>query len=272
MSSIAEIQMQDGSQLLLDARSRTESAAFWNGEYDQDDIDFFKVCTSFGKVAFDVGANVGLITVPLARHLRDNGGGRVVAFEPVISNFNRLLDAIELNGLGGIVLPFDVALGDEEGEIEMALETQGGAQTGNAMMRRIADAPSRFSISTARITRLDTFVVEQGISHVDFIKVDIEGADLLFIKGGQAFLTKCRPIIYGEFNSGMMPKFGHTFLDLIDFIRPWRYRVFGFAGRLQPVEVLCPTVGIGNVFLVPEEKANELLHRVAIARQKDNAA
>jgi hypothetical protein len=72
MNSVAEIQMLDGSRMLLDARSRTEAGPFWNGEYDQDDIDFFKVCIDSGDTVFDVGANVGLITIPLgpfyARH------------------------------------------------------------------------------------------------------------------------------------------------------------------------------------------------------------
>lgn len=260
--------MQDQSRLLLDTRSRTEAEAFWTGEHDRDDIDFFKVCTSFGTTCFDVGANVGLITIPLARYLQANGGGRVIAFEPVTPNFNRLQEVVQLNQLQEIVSLHNVALGDEEGEIEMALETQHGAATGNAVMSKISNDLSGQTIYKSRITRLDDFVIEHGIDHVDFIKVDIEGAEVLFLRGGANFLTKCRPIIYGEFNSGMMPQFGHTFLDAVELIRPWDYRVFGFKDRLRPMEILEPKAGIGNVFLVPSEKADELLQRMTLAREK----
>lgn len=272
MNSVAEVRLLDGSRMLLDARSRTESGAFWNGEHDRDDIDFFKVCMTMGNAVFDVGANVGLIAIPLARFLRDNGGGTLMAFEPVKANFDRLVDAIHLNELDQIATAFDVALGDEEGEIEMALETrnkwQKGSLTGNAVIRKGMKEASQYSISRARIARLDAFARGNGIDRVDFIKVDIEGAELMFLRGGVDFLSRHRPIIYGEFNFPMMPQYNHTFLDVVDLIKPWRYRIFAFGGRLLPVEVLQPTIGIGNIFLVPEEKAVELLRRVEVARQK----
>ena len=107
MNSVAELRMRDGSKMLLDARSRNQSGLFWSGEYDQDDIDFFKVCITMGNAVFDVGANVGLITIPLARFLRDNDGGTLVAFEPIKANFDRLVDAIRLNDLTQIVIPFN---------------------------------------------------------------------------------------------------------------------------------------------------------------------
>jgi FkbM family methyltransferase len=203
--------------------------------------------------------------------MRDTGGGTIVSFEPVKSNYDRLVSTIHLNKLNEIVMPFNIALGDKEGEIEMALETrnrwQRGATTGNAVIREGMESDPQYTISKARITRLDNFVTENSISHVNFIKIDIEGAELMFLRGGVNFLSKHRPIIYGEFNFPMMPRFNHTFLDVVDIIQPWNYRIFAFADRLLPVEVLKPKVGLGNVFLVPEEKAEELLHRVAVARE-----
>ena len=275
MSAVTEIQMRDGSKMLLDARSRTESGAFWNGEYDRDDIDFFKACIAPGDTVFDVGANVGLITIPLAYYLRDSGG-TVVAFEPVKTNFDRLVDTIHINQLDAIVKPFNIALGDEEGEIEMALETRNilhkGVTTGNAVIHKGMEDSSRYTLSTARIARLDTFVAENKIKRVDFIKVDIEGAELLFLRGGAKFLQEQRPVIYGEFNFPMMPRLDHTFLDVAKLIQPWGYKIFAFADRLEPVEILEPKVGIGNIFLAPEERTSKLLQQVAAARQKDSIA
>ncbi len=187
----------------------------------------------------------------------------------VKANFDRLVTTIRLNEYTNITA-FNIALGDEDGEIEMAMETrdrwQGGAGTGNAGIRQGPEDASRFSFSKARIQRLDTFVRENNINNVDFIKVDIEGAELMFLRGGADFLCKCRPIIYGEFNYPAMLQFNHTILDVVDLVRPWNYKIFAFADRLLPVEVLQPKVGIGNVFLAPEEKTDKLLRLVEAAR------
>ena len=88
----------------------------------------------------------------------------------------------------------------------------------------------------------------------------------MFLRGGVDFLSRHRPIIYGEVEFPMMPQYGHTLLDVVDLIKPWGYRIFAFGGRLQPVEGLQPKIGIGTIFLVPEEKALELLRRVEVAR------
>jgi hypothetical protein len=57
----------DGSQLLLDARSRTESGPLWTGVYDEDEVTFLSGCLGAEAVFVDIGANVGLITIPVCR-------------------------------------------------------------------------------------------------------------------------------------------------------------------------------------------------------------
>ena len=265
-NSIGEVKMQDGTRMILDARSRTESGAFWTGERDSGDIDFLKVCASFGTTGLDIGANVGLIAVPLARYLRDQGGGKIVAFEPVVANYERLKTIAELNGVTAYLFPHNVALGDVEGEIEMAHETLYGNVTGNAVQTNVLTDTTGYSLSMVRVVPLDSFAQEIGLEQVDFIKIDIEGAELLCLRGAQNLLQRCRPIIYGEFNSSSMPAFGHTFLDVAALIAPWDYKIFAFVGRLKLVEILEPQVGMGNAVLVPSEKSDELLRRIELAR------
>jgi FkbM family methyltransferase len=266
-SSIAPIRMKDGSVIVLDARSRTEAGAFWNGEYEQDELDFFRVCVADGGTVLDVGANVGLVAIPLARHLKRSGGGKLIAIEPVKSNFDRLVQSIQLNDLADVVSPFCIALGDREGEVEFARENSGDASTGNAMLSVAVDGKTGYDFSTVKMTMLNAFAAQNDLPPVDFVKVDIEGAEVLFLRGGSEFLQQSRPVIYGEFNSDLMPKYGHTFLDVVAIVQPWDYRIFAFAGRLLPIEITQPEPGRGNVFLVPTEKAETLLKRIQSARQ-----
>ena len=264
--SVAPIAMDDGSVLLLDARSRTEAGAFWNGEYEPAEFRLCQICAAGADTVLDVGANVGLTAIPLARTLKPHGG-KLIALEPVPSNFNRLVQSIALNDLNGVVLPFPLALGDKEGEIEFARESKGNASTGNALPRDLVANPAGYAFSTAKITTLDAFALQNHLDSVDFVKVDIEGAEVGFLQGGEAFLQRCRPIIFGEFNSQLMPKYGHTFLDVAAILKPWKYKIFASADTLMPIEVTAPESGLGNILLVPEEKAAELLKRIAAARQ-----
>jgi len=267
-STVTEVPMRAGHRMLLDPRSRTEGGPFWNGEFDEDDVDFFRAVIQPGDTVFDVGANVGLISIPIGCHLKSLGSGQLICFEPIKTNYERLTANIKLNGLEQIARAYNVALGDHEGILEISVETRHGAQTGNAMATRIVRDEKNFTRNSCTLTRLDTFAAQEKIAKVDFMKVDIEGAEMLFINGGADFITAHRPTIYGEFNSGLMPEFGHSFLDVHAFFKERQYRAFGFADALLPSELTNPSPTTGNAFFVAEEKAEILLQRVSAAKAK----
>lgn len=266
--TVTEVPMRAGHRMLLDPRSRTEGGPFWNGEFDEDDVAFFRACIQPGDTVFDVGANVGLISIPLGCHLASLGSGQLISFEPIKANYERLMANIKLNGLENIARVYNVALGDHEGTLEISMETRHGSQTGNAIASDIVGDGKNFIRNSCTLTRLDTLAAQQGIAKVDFMKVDIEGAEMLFLNGGAGFIAAHRPTIYGEFNSGLMPKFGHSFLDVYAFFKERRYRAFAFADALLPDELTNPGPSTGNAFFVAEEKAEILLQRVAAARAK----
>lgn len=265
-ATVTEVPMRAGHRMLLDPRSRTEGGPFWNGEFDEDDVEFFRACIQPGDTVFDVGANVGLISIPIGCHLTALGSGELISFEPIKANYERLTANMKLNGLEKIARACNVALGDHEGTLEISLETRHGAQTGNAIASEIVGDEKGFTRVSCTLTRLDTLAAAQGIARVDFMKVDIEGAEMLFLKGAAGFITAHRPAIYGEFNSGLMPKFGHSFLDVYAFFKERRYRAFAFADALLPSELTDPAPSTGNAFFVAEEKAEALLKRVAAAK------
>ena len=80
----------DRGVFVVDARSRTECEMLWSGVYDEDDIDFLHAATPADGVFIDVGANVGLIFIPVWRSVTT---GRAIAVEPVPVNFERLTAA-----------------------------------------------------------------------------------------------------------------------------------------------------------------------------------
>jgi FkbM family methyltransferase len=199
----AKVRMKDGSLLFLDARSSTEATAYWSGRYDTELIERLSGCLEPGSVVLDVGANVGFYAVPLGRSLAA-AGGRLYAFEPIPSNFRRLQAVIQLNGLAETVSAFCLALGERDQEGQFWLDDRDPAGTGNAVLVQEAVGDQLVANTTARMVPLDAVAREEGIERCDLIKVDIEGAELMFLRGAQDLIRGTRPLLYGEFSGYWM--------------------------------------------------------------------
>ena len=263
--SIATIRMRDGSRMRIDVRSQTERWAYWTGEYDHQIISRLSACLQPGWTVFDVGANVGFYSIALGNKLKALGGA-LHAFEPVRSNFDRLMHCIELNSLQAIVRAHNVALGDQEGTIDLHMQDTDNASTGNAvmLMGKVIEEDRLSANARARLTPLDTFAPEQRIERCDLIKIDVEGAEVMFLRGGSTFLSKHRPIIYGEFSPYWLKQFGHSFLDVADIVVPWEYRFFQETERAQFHEITRPEAGLSNVLLCPSETPQATLAALGV--------
>jgi FkbM family methyltransferase len=254
--SLAQVRMKDGSLLILDVRGSTEATAYWAGGYDTEVIRRLSGLLEPGAVVLDVGANVGFYTVPLARRLSALGG-HLYAFEPIPSNFRRLQDVIQLNGLAEAASAFCLALGDREAEVEFWLDDRDPAGTGNAVLVQGTVGERLTANTPAVMTPLDAFALKHGIGRCDLIKVDVEGAELLFLQGAQQFLQKTRPVIFGEFSAYWMAQFGYSFGDVDAFVRPWGYDFYCKRGR-SDFEPMKEGEQAENVLLVPPEKGPSL--------------
>lgn len=264
---ISKVKIRDETLMQLDVRSRTEQWPYWTGNYDNDIISKLSNCLSENCVVFDVGAHIGFYSVPLGRQLQKLNG-QLYAFEPVKSNFERLTTNLSLNNLEDTVLAHNVALGDDESIILMSMESNNNSNTGNVVMVKGEIPTNYFSInSKARLTRLDTFVKEQNIKSCHLIKIDVEGAEVMFLRGGASFLSQTRPIIYGEFNNYFLPKFGNSFLDVIDIVSPWNYRFFQKQKNDSFVEIKQLKPNLEHILLIPSETPDSILNQLGVIQE-----
>lgn len=260
---LATIRMRDGSIMRVDVRSRTEEWAYWTGDYDGAIIARLRTCLTPGCVVLDVGANVGFYSISLGNTLKTIGG-KLFAFEPVPSNVKRIEETISLNGLEKTVRTFNVALGNEEGFIELAMENDHGATTGNAVMITDTIADEIPPNVTAAITRLDLLAEEQKIESCRLIKVDIEGAEVMFLRGAAGFIRAHRPIIYGEFNSYWIKRFGCSFLDAVALLAPIGYRFFKQTSQGEFAELVQPKDGDEDLLMAPLETPVSTLRELGV--------
>ena len=128
-----------------------------------------------GDIVIDAGAHIGLFTVEASELVGSNG--LVIAVEPNNENYTMLLANIKINSLDNVI-PIKVALGDKEGFVKLFLDEKSSVAH-SIMLRR----SKRFI--EVPVTTLDRLVKKLKLTHVDFIKIDVEGAEYIFLKGGE---------------------------------------------------------------------------------------
>ena len=243
----------DRGVFVVDARSRTECEMLWSGVYDEDDIDFLRAATPADGVFLDVGANVGLIFIPVWRSVT---AGRAVAVEPVPVNFERLAAACLANApTAREPTLLNIALGAEPGVLRLVKE--GSASTSDNAVVALAGEPGL----EVPVETLDATCDALGLERLDTVKIDVEGFEWEVFAGGRRTLERFLPIVYGEFNNQLMPLRGKTFRDVWELFEPLGYRCFSFADRLVLDEKPDPPANLGNVVLVPGEKVAWLAGR-----------
>lgn len=137
-----------------------------------------------GDVVMDVGANIGVFSI---YSILKRQAKLVYAFEPVKSSFEINERNFKLNGVFNKVYSINKGLGNSEGVFDLFISSNNiGA---NSLVFN-QDGNKTESVS---ITTLDNFVETKSIQQLDFIKVDIEGAERLFLEGALNTLAKFKP-------------------------------------------------------------------------------
>ncbi len=206
------IKLRDGRKLAIDLTTGMQERVFFFGEYEPYVTELVKQLVSEGNVCVDAGANFGWYTTLMADCVGPSG--RVHAFEPVPSTFRELTVNTGLLAEPSSVVLNQLALSDSESEAE--INVFDGEPTGHASLAKRSQNRATFR---CRTIRLDEYLSASGISRVDFVKVDVEGGELGFLKGSEMMLgQKVPPIFVMEMAIGQSRHFGYVPNDLLEFM------------------------------------------------------
>lgn len=132
-----------------------------------------------GDTFFDVGANIGTISLPVAMT-----GAECLAFEPAPANAARLAENAELNRLGNVTV-VEAAMWSQSGTVALRVDgTEGAGRS------RVVDAGGDETVEVPAAT-LDQFA-GGGAAAPDLLKIDVEGAELEALRGAAATLAAGR--------------------------------------------------------------------------------
>ena len=214
-SCVTSVRMRLGHEMLVDLRSATEFAAYYTGDYDTAAIRSVMRLLNPDSIVFDVGANIGFWSVPLARGLTQ--GGRLHCFEPVPGNFERLTENVRQNSLDRVVRVHQLGLSNRNSSAQISLRDGFGTQTGNAAIV-IEEEDLKFVCVEIVLCALDVIFDSLGEERIDFIKADIEGHEDRFLSGASNVIRRFRPILYLEINE---PYYHRRGLNPTDIFERW---------------------------------------------------
>jgi FkbM family methyltransferase len=210
--------------MFVDLRSGVSRGIFAKGEFDPRVFEPLRDALKPGGVFLDVGANVGFYSM-LALDVVGPSGA-VHAFEIDERPLRCLRKTISRERLGNVQL-HETAVGDRDGTVGLEMHED----SGNSGVVETVGVPQ------VRMTTLDTWWRGAGVKNIQAIKLDIEGAELLALKGAEQLLRAERPVLVCEADEELQDRFGYGPRELLDQLAALEYRVAPLAGTWSPTVV-----------------------------------
>lgn len=186
-----------------------------------------------GNVVIDAGANIGLLSIAFARAVGPTGS--VLAVEPATASFAALSQQVDINHLSQVA-PIHAALADKPGTMRLYHHAD----------------PSRNSLFPDRsergeevtVTTIDHLMTQSGLDRVDVLKIDVEGAEELVLKGAERALQS-NPTIIFEMHSAASKRSDDPF-SAWTFLADRGYQ-FSIASGDTMIPATVPPTGFANV-------------------------
>lgn len=219
------IKFGENIKIWVSLSENIEAQILWQGVQsgDRGEVLVLKSVLKPHDVFIDVGANVGVFSLLAARQM--NNKGQIHAFEPLSMHIQKLNENLRLNGFT-IVEVNHKALSRSIAECKLYLPPEHGVET-NTGLASIYPSPStdpRFELIST--TKLDNYVQTKGLTRIDLIKLDVEGAELDVLEGGRNSIERFRPSVMMEINKKKLQLAGVRFPDIMSFWAGMSYLVY----------------------------------------------
>ncbi len=212
----AMFELPGGLMMWLDMGDSGVSLGCVSGMYEGEETAFILNTVKEGHTFVDIGANVGWFAVQAARNVGPKG--RVIAIEPRAQTGSYLARSLLANGFMDRAEVHHCAVGKEAGRFSIGWDGTAGNPGGTwslpsgKMAQEFRDMGHR--VEDVEVKTLDSIVAGRK---VDVIKIDIEGAEGLALRGAAQTLAQSRPVILSEMNFPLLPKISG--LSAGDYVR-----------------------------------------------------
>jgi len=195
-------------------RSHRYVSSYWLGTYELPIQECLVRELRPGDIFYDIGANAGFFSLLGSKCV--GPAGKVFSFEPLAENIHSLRSQLALNN-GANCTVVEAAVSDHAGYVEFSE----GKDTSTAHIREAKARRGDGSVASVKAVTLDEFLKEGPPP--DFVKMDIEGAEVLALRGARDLLRSVKPPkILIEFHGeqlkqeglSILKEFGYNFCSL----------------------------------------------------------
>jgi FkbM family methyltransferase len=225
--------------------------------FEPSTIHLIEKITEKGDNIFDIGANIGYLSLIFARATGNNG--KVLSFEPEEKNFNDLVENITLNNWTNIE-PIKLAISNNKSQLKLFKSKDNNKGSHSTIFNPDILDEDYELVETITI---DEFIEIKSITKIDIIKIDVEGAEYEVLDGMNRILSEIKPIIIMEINDPIQEKRNISSRDLKEKIINYGYHCFNLTEDSQLVQSpLDYKHNIDNVVFIPfgkEPRISKLL-------------
>ncbi|MBW8009668.1 MAG: FkbM family methyltransferase [Chloroflexi bacterium] len=203
-----------GRRLMLDYRTEKY---LWLGTYELELTSALQELVAAGMIVYDVGANLGYMSLILADIVGESG--RVFAFEALPSNVKRFQANLDINPQVSNIEIVPKAVADSSGTVEFKVHESHAAGKVDGSAGREESYLERLEVPAIS---LDDFVFSQGQPPPQIVKMDIEGGEVLALPGMQRILEQHQPLLFLELHGPeakliaweILTSIGYTFHEI----------------------------------------------------------
>ncbi|MFO0322354.1 MAG: FkbM family methyltransferase [Bacteroidota bacterium] len=205
----------------------------------------------------DIGANIGWYSMNISKQLES---GNIICFEPIPNTFDILKQNIEINEFKNIEIN-NLGLSDKDGELIFYLSNNTSVSSSSENITQDQNSIE----AKCRVMTLDNFLKNRLIKKIDFVKCDVEGAELFVYKGGRETIEKFKPIVFSEMLRKWSAAFGYHPNEIINFFKELNYSCF-FTNNdyLKEIKVVVDETTATNFFFLHNEKHKNIIEKFKI--------
>ena len=217
-----ELQLLSNVKMRCQPDSRSAASVLYCGLYDYDEMNFLLRYLRDEDSFLDIGANVGVYTLLVASKIRS---GWIYSFEALPKNYQRLQENLKLNELEQ-VQTYACAISNSIGSIDLSLSD------GDSTPSIIKSEEDR-NVTTVSSNTLDNLLDNCPLK-LTLAKMDIEGAELLALKGATSLLEKKCPQVW------IMEILGTGSTKLVNFLNSYGYNLYQYSAdtnKISPISL-----------------------------------
>jgi FkbM family methyltransferase len=214
-------QVEENLNLLLDPKDLIGNEILTEGNWEPETWEWMASRLPPGGVFADVGTHIGYHSIKAAK--RVGPMGRVLSFEPNPGTAAQLKENIRYSGLSNIKL-HEFACADHEGEAEFFAAGRGNTGR-SSLSAENALGDGEIRPYRVRLRPLDAVITESAIQRLDLMKVDVEGAELMVLRGAEQTLRRFRPVLLVELIDKNLESMKTSRVEVIEFLSALGYRV-----------------------------------------------